>query len=83
MRTHIALWILAVLAVSACSSPPAAHTYSLQGQVLAVTPDLSRQRSNREIKGFMGAMTMSQDEGCAAVGRHRADDLINDARRGD
>jgi protein SCO1/2 len=60
MRTHIAFWILGVLAVSACSSPPAAHTYSLQGQVLAVTPD--RQQAtikHEEIKGFMGAMTMS------------------------
>jgi protein SCO1/2 len=60
MRTHIAFSILMVLVVSACSSPPASHAYSLQGQVLAVTPDHQQATiKHEEIKGFMAAMTMS------------------------
>ena len=60
MRTHIAFSILSVLAVvAACSSPPATRTYTLQGQVLAVTPDHAQATiKHEEIKGFMAAMTM-------------------------
>jgi protein SCO1/2 len=60
MRTRIAFSIVTVLAVAACGSPPAPHTYTLQGQVLAVTPDHQQASiKHEEIKGFMAAMTMS------------------------
>ena len=59
MRTHIVFSIVAALAVAACNSSNAPRTYTLQGQVLAVTPD--RQQAtikHEEIRGFMAAMTM-------------------------
>ena len=60
MRIHIAFSILTVLAVAACGSPPAPHTYTLQGQVLAVAPDHQQATiKHEEIKGFMAAMTMA------------------------
>ena len=60
MRIHIAFSIVAVLTAAACSSPPASHRYTLQGQVLTVTPDHQQATiKHEEIKGFMAAMTMS------------------------
>jgi protein SCO1/2 len=60
MRTHIAFSIFAAVAMAACSSPPASHTYTLQGQVLAVAPDHQQATiKHEEIKGFMAAMTMA------------------------
>jgi protein SCO1/2 len=49
---------LAVLA-AACASKPDQREYTLQGQVLAVTPNRHQATINHEeIKGFMTAMTM-------------------------
>ena len=49
---------LAVLA-TACTSKQDQREYSLQGQVLAVTPDRHQATINHEeVKGFMAAMTM-------------------------
>jgi protein SCO1/2 len=59
MRSHIVFSIVAALALTACGSSPAPHTYPMQGQVLAVAPD--RQQAtikHEEIRGFMAAMTM-------------------------
>jgi protein SCO1/2 len=59
MRSHIVFSIVAALAVAACGSSPAPHTYTLQGQVLAVAPDHQQATiKHEEIRGFMAAMTM-------------------------
>jgi protein SCO1 len=70
----------AVLAFSGChSSQSNERTYSLQGQVLSVTPD--RQEAtikHEEIKGFMPAMTMPYKVKEPALLEHVAPgDLIN------
>lgn len=60
MRARIAFSCFVALALAACSSPQAPHTYTLQGQVLAVAPDHEQATiKHEEIKGFMAAMTMS------------------------
>lgn len=60
MRAQIAFSLVLALTAAACASQPAnQHTYTVQGQVLAVSPD--RQLAtvkHEEIKGFMMAMTM-------------------------
>src|SRR5580704_8595464 len=56
-RVGFFLW-LAVLAAT-CASKPDQREYTLQGQVLAVTPNRHQATINHEeVKGFMGAMTM-------------------------
>jgi protein SCO1/2 len=61
MRTCTAfcLFALACLA-SACSTPaPSGHEYTLQGQILSITPDHKEATiKHEEVKGFMSAMTM-------------------------
>src|SRR5271165_6933031 len=51
--------LLVVISVSACSHPPAAKRYELQGRVVAVD-SATRQLTiaHQDIPGFMEAMTM-------------------------
>ena len=59
MRAHLALVVAVALAAARCSAPQNERTYTLQGQVLAVTADHQQATiKHEEIKGFMPAMTM-------------------------
>jgi protein SCO1/2 len=60
MRAHIAFLLVVALAAAACGSSKAPRTYTLQGQILSVTPDhLSASIKHEELKDFMAAMTMT------------------------
>ena len=59
MRAALALSLAAALLVAACSRPSDERRYTLQGQVLSITPDRHEATiKHEEIKGLMPAMTM-------------------------
>lgn len=59
MRAHAILLVLLSTLAAACS-PPAARTFTLQGQIMTIEPDrLHAVIDHQEIKGFMMAMTMT------------------------
>jgi protein SCO1/2 len=60
MRAHIIFFLVLALTAAACgSTPPSEHTYTVEGQVLEVSPDHQQATvKHEEIKGFMMAMTM-------------------------
>jgi len=59
MRAALALSLGAALLVAACGRPSDERRYTLQGQVLSITPDRHEATiKHEEIKGLMPAMTM-------------------------
>jgi protein SCO1/2 len=59
MLRSVTLLLAALVAATACSRAPAARTYQLKGQVLAVRADTNEILVKHEdIQGFMPAMTM-------------------------
>jgi protein SCO1/2 len=78
MHRSAPLVLAALLVAASCSRAPAAPTYQLVGQVLAVRPETSEILVKHEdIKGFMPAMTMPYRVKDAALLKDRAaGDLI-------
>ena len=59
MRVHIVFSLLLMLAATACTRSSDERRYSLQGQVVSVTPNHREATiKHEEITGFMPAMTM-------------------------
>jgi protein SCO1/2 len=79
MRTNTAFCLSLALLAGACGGTPDRREYTLQGQVLSVTPDHKEANIKHEdIPGFMSAMTMPYKVQDASEYRDLAPgDLIN------
>jgi protein SCO1/2 len=59
MHARVVFFLCLAVVAATCTSRPDQREYTLQGQVLAVTPNRQQATINHEeVKGFMAAMTM-------------------------
>jgi Cu/Ag efflux protein CusF len=59
MHARVVFFLCLAVVAATCTSRPDQREYTLQGQVLAVTPNRHQATINHEeVKGFMAAMTM-------------------------